>query len=151
MGEATANHVYYNEAEPFINRVVNPPSEMLGNGVLQQPCEAMSGMCVTEGHAYDSSAYKGLFIQGLSDWTQATGQSTYADFLLAQGQAVIANAASDGQRATACLSPHVCQLDFYWSRRVTPHRLPIQLTPGSQESGVAALTAALAASTISGG
>ena len=145
MGLATGARRYFDQAQPFINRVLSPALGMLGGGVLQQPCEAMSGMCVTEGHAYDSSAYKGLFIAAVSDWTRASGQRIYAGWLIAQGRAVLSDAASDGRRATACETPNACQLDFYWSRRVAPVRLPIELTPGSQESGLQALSAALAA------
>ena len=47
--------------------------------------------------------------------------------------------------ATHCQTAHACQIDFYWSRRVSPARLPVQLTPGSQQSGLAALTGALVA------
>jgi hypothetical protein len=148
MGVATGNPMYFNEAEPFINRVLSPALQMIRNGVLQQPCEALTGRCVTEGHAYDSSSYKGIFVEALADFMQATHQLTYAPRLVSQGEAVIRHAASNGRRATRCGSPHGCQLDFYWSRRIAPTRLPIQITPGSQEAGSAALTAAAAAARL---
>jgi hypothetical protein len=105
-------------------------------------------MCVTEGHAYDSSSYKGIFVEAVADFTRATDRPTYAAWLIRQGEAVIRHAASNGRRATRCRSPHSCQLDFYWSRRVPPMGLPIEITPGSQEAGLAALTSAAAAARI---
>ena len=77
--------------------------------------------------------------------TQMGGAVTYDSFLLAQGRAVIANAASDARRPTHCQTVHARQIDFYWSRRVSAARLPVQLTPGSQQSGLAALSSALVA------
>jgi Glycosyl hydrolase family 76 len=145
MGLATGDAAYYGQAAVFLNRVLDPWLGSLGDGVLQQPCEAEAGMCVDEGHGYDAASYKGLFVAAVADWTQATGAVTYDSFLLAQGRAVIANAASDGARPSHCQTPHACQIDFYWARRVAPAQLPVQLTPGSQESGLAALTGALVA------
>jgi Glycosyl hydrolase family 76 len=145
MGLATGDAAYYGQAAVFLNRTLKPSLGSLGDGVLQQPCEADAGMCVDEGHGYDAASYKGLFVAAVADWTQATGAVSYDTFLLDQGRAVIANAASDGVHPTHCQTPHACQLDFYWARRVAPTRLPVQLTPGSQESGLAALTGALVA------
>jgi hypothetical protein len=145
MGQATGQAAYYSQATVFLNRVLQPAQGTLGAGVLQQPCEAQAGMCVDQGHGYDAASYKGLFVDAVADWTQATGAVTYDSFLLAQARAVVANAASDGRSPTHCQTAHACQIDFYWSRRVPPARLPVQLTPGSQQSGLAALTGALVA------
>jgi hypothetical protein len=151
MGLATGNAGYYAQASVFLNRVLVPGLGMLGGEVLQQPCEARAAMCIHDRHAYDAASYKGLFVDAVADWTQATGAATYDSFLAAQGKAVIQNSTSDGIHPARCQTPHACQIDFYWSRRVAPARLPVQITPGSQESGLAALTGALVAGQNSAG
>jgi hypothetical protein len=127
--------------------VLRPASGMVAGGVLQQPCEAKPGLCVAERHAYDAESYKGLFVGAVADWTAATEATTYDAFLQAQGEAVLANSASDGRHPTHCQTPRDCVVGFYWSRRVAPAVSPILATPGSQESGLAALSAALQVST----
>lgn len=147
MGQATGEARYDNQAAVFINRALEPSFGMLKDGVLQEGCEAQLGLCVGEPHAYDGAAYKGLFVQAVSDWRQATGETTYDAFLQAQARAVLANAASNGARRTSCQSsPHDCQLGFYWVRRIAPARWPVVATTGTQESGLQALTGGLLAS-----
>lgn len=144
LGLATGDVRYFNQATRFIDRVLSPSFGVWKDGVLREWCEAGKRLCGGEPHAYDAEAYKGLFVQGVSDWTQATGSRAYDGFLSAQAQAVLANASSDGKSLTPCTrSAHDCQLGFYWARRLPPSRQPILATAGSQESGLAALTAAL--------
>jgi glycosyl hydrolase family 76 len=147
MGRATGDPAYFGQAAAFINWVLSPASGMVAGGVLQQPCEAKPGLCVAERHAYDAESYKGLFVGAVADWTAATEATTYDAFLQAQGEAVLANSASDGRHPTHCQTPRDCVVGFYWSRRVAPAVSPILATPGSQESGLAALSAALQVST----
>ena len=148
MGRATGDPAYFGQAAAFINWVLSPASGMVTGGVLQQPCEAKPGLCVAQRHAYDAESYKGLFVGAVADWTEATDATTYDAFLQAQGEAVLANSASDGRHPTHCQTPRDCELGFYWSRRVAPAVSPILATPGSQESGLAALSAALQVSTL---
>jgi hypothetical protein len=141
MGLATGQAAYFDQAAAFLNRVLNPRLGMLGGGILQQPCEGSAGLCAQNAHAYDSAAYKGLFVDAVLDWSQATGSTTYDPFLEQQGRAVLANSASDGVGRSSCTTAQACQLGFYWSRRVPPGSAPILDTAGSQESGLTALTA----------
>lgn len=141
IGRASGEFVYLDQAAAFINRVLDPSLGMLGGGILQQPCESANGLCAQNPHAYDSAAYKGLFVASVLDWSQATGATTYDGFLEQQASAVLANSAGNGFVRSSCATPERCQLGFYWSRRVPPSRLPILDTAGTQESGLTALTA----------
>ena len=144
LGLATGEASYLNQAGAFIDRVLSPSFGLSKHGVLQQQCEAQATLCSRLPHVYDEASYKGLFVQAVSDWTQATGSSVFDRFLLVQARAVLSNAASDGTSRTSCVwSPHDCQLGFYWARRLEPSRWPIVATAGSQEAGLSALTGAL--------
>lgn len=146
MGLATGQHSYFWEAGQFINYAFKPQSQMIYNGVLQQPCEAQAQRCLNLDSVHDSVVYKGLFVAAVADWEAATGSHVYDGFLQRQGQAVIDNAASNGTELTNCQTPHDCQLGFYWARPISPEDTGLNLTPGSQYSGLEALTAALTAS-----
>jgi hypothetical protein len=87
--------------------------------------------------------FKGLLVDAVSEWAQATGSATFDRFLLAQARAVMANGAGDGRRASHCQTPHACQLSMYWGRRIPARRPPMPTTAGSQVAGLLALTDAL--------
>lgn len=144
VGTASRNPAYYDQAAAFINRVANPHSGMLTGNVLQEPCESRLSLCA--GHSYNITVFKGLLVDAVSDWSKATGSTTYYGLLLAQARAVISN--STGARGTSpnCRTPASCQLSLYWGRRVTTRRAPIPPTPGSQTAGLAALSDALGVS-----
>lgn len=143
LGLATGQRFYFAQAKRFIDYAFKPRSRMIAGGVLQQPCEAEAQRCLNLITLADSTVYKGLYVAAVADWQAATGSHSYDDFLRRQGQAVIENAASNGSRATNCQTPHDCQLAFYWARPISPASQPV--TPGSQFSGLEALTSALAA------
>ena len=144
LGIATRQPIYFQEAAGFLNRVLRNSWHTLSYGILQNPCEAQRGLCATNGwHSLDTSIYKSLVVNAMADWTRATGEATYASFLRAQAEAVIANAASNGQTLTSCQTPHDCQLGYYWSRRVNPKLAPMPVNAGTQEQGLSALTDAL--------
>lgn len=144
MGLATDQGFYFEQAQRFIDYVLSPKSQMIYKGVLQQPCEAQAQRCLNLVSVHDSMVYKGLFIAAVADWQAATGSHQYDDFLRRQGQAVIENAASDGVRLANCQTPHDCQLGLYWARPIPPADTTLHISPGSQYSGLEALTAALA-------
>lgn len=150
MGRAFSDPAYFNQASVFINHVLTPSVGMVHGGVLQEPCEAGSGLCGRGIPSYNSQVYKGLFVDAVSDWSTATESTTYDGFLLAQARAVMANSASDGLRHTGCQTAHACQLGFYWSQRVSPSQAPVRAATGSQEAGLSALTDALAVPRTSG-
>jgi hypothetical protein len=144
LGMATRQPIYYQEAAAFLNRVLRNSWHTLSYGILQNPCEAQRGLCATNGwHSLDTSIYKSLVVNAMADWTRATGEATYTSFLRAQAEAVIANAATNGQTLTSCQTPHDCQLGYYWSRRINPKLAPMPVNAGTQEQGLSALTDAL--------
>jgi len=143
LGLATGQRSYFVEARRFIDYAFKPKSRMIYDGVLQQPCEAEAQRCLNLPSVNDSTVYKGLFVDAVADWQAATGSHAYDDFLRRQAQAVIEHAASNGQQLTQCQSPHDCQLTMYWARPIPPAASTLPVGPGSQESGLSALSAAL--------
>ena len=144
MGLATGRSVDFWEAKQFIKYAFRPKSRMLSGGVLQQPCEAEARRCINLPSVHDSTVYKGLFVDAVSDWEVATGSTDYDGFLRRQSQAVI-DAASNGSRLTQCQTPHECQFTFYWARPEAPAVSHLAVAPGSQESGLSVLTDELTA------
>jgi hypothetical protein len=142
VGTAESDPSYYHQAAVFINRVLQPWNGWLVRGVLRERCEGRRRLCTS--YSYNITVYKGLFDDAVSDWTRATRATTYVPFLLAQAHAVMAEGASNGRHRTACRTPGSCQIGLYWSRLVNPRRAPIPITPGTQTSGLTALTNALA-------
>jgi hypothetical protein len=141
MGKATHHRFYFNQAAVFINRTLAARSPMVAGGVLQEPCEGRAGSCV--GYSYNITVFKGLFTDAVADWADATGSARYNPFLVRQAQAVLANSTGSSNRAGVCRTPVSCQLSMYWARRVPAAHAPIPATPGSQTSGLSALSDAL--------
>jgi hypothetical protein len=141
MGKATHERFYFNQAAVFINRTLAASSPMVAGGVLQEPCEGRKGSCVR--HSYNITVFKGLFTDAVADWAAATGSARYSPFLVRQAQAVLANSTGSSNRAGVCRTPVSCQLSMYWARRVPAARAPIPPTPGSEASGLSALSDAL--------
>lgn len=141
MGKATRERFYFNQAAVFINRTLAASSPMVADGVLQEPCEGRAGSCV--GYSYNITVFKGLFTDAVADWADATGSARYDPFLVSQAQAVLANSTGSRNRAKVCRTPASCQLSMYWARRVPAANAPIPPTPGSQTSGLSALSDAL--------
>jgi hypothetical protein len=145
LGEATRQARYYELAAGFLNHALTRSSRMLADGVLQEPCEAERGLCSTGARAIDQTIYKGVLVDAVADWTQATGATTYDYFLTLQARAVLANSASDGEQLTLCQTAHTCQIGFYWARRVAPLQAPMPVNAGTQASGLEALVDGLIA------
>lgn len=145
MGLATGQRFYFTQAQHFIQFAFMSRSKMLSGGVLQQPCEAQQSRCLGSNWLADSTVYKGLFVDAVADWQTATHSHIYDDWLRRQAQAVIQTAASNGTQLANCQTPSDCQIGFYWARAVPPSAQP-PVTPGTQMSGLSALTDALGAS-----
>jgi predicted alpha-1,6-mannanase (GH76 family) len=145
MGLATGQRGYLDQAQRFISYALSPATKMTYNGVVQEPCEARPSRCHGGSRLSDSTIWKGVLVDAVTDWSTATASKKYDPFLARQAQAVLDNAASNGLQLTHCGTPHDCQLNFYWSRAIPPSsQLPVG--PGSQEAGLTALTDALSAS-----
>jgi Glycosyl hydrolase family 76 len=143
MGKATHRRFYFNQAAVFINRTLAASSPMVAGSVLQEPCEGRAGSCV--GYSYNITVFKGLFTDAVADLADATGSARYDPFLVSQAQAVLANSTGSSNSAGVCRTPASCQLSMYWARRVPAANAPIPPTPGSQASGLSALSDALRA------
>jgi glycosyl hydrolase family 76 len=145
LGTVLNDPSYYRTAARFLRYVLRPSNGWVVHGVLQEHCEAIA-LCTHNslGNRYDVTAFKGIFIQAVTDWTAATGSHEFDPFLKAQARAVVRNAIRGPAHNGVCPSAHSCQFGFSWARpfRTTP--APEQLaTVGTQESALTALTAVL--------
>lgn len=143
LGSALNDPSYYRTAARFLRYVLRPSNRFVINGVLQEHCEA-TDLCIHNLNRYDITAFKGIFVQSVSDWGTATGSSEFQPFLRAQAQAVVRNAIRGPTRNGLCPSSHSCQFGFSWARPFVRTPAPEQLaTVGTQESALAALIAVL--------
>lgn len=144
MGLATGWREYMVQARRFLSYALSPVTGMTYNGVIQEPCEATARRCRGGPRLSDSTVWKGIFVDAVADYRAATGSQAFDTFLTKQARAIIANSASNGRQVTGCQTAHKCQLGYYWSRQVPPNYATLPVGPGSQESGLSALTDALA-------
>jgi hypothetical protein len=140
VGEALRDPSYYQQAAAFLRYAISPASGLTFNGVLQDQCEAQSPNCAGNANRLDVTAFKGIFMQAVSDWSAATGSTEFGSFVGAQAAAIVSNDIwGASPQAPGCSSPHSCQFGLSWARP-----LPSMLvTVGTQESALAALTTAL--------
>jgi hypothetical protein len=141
LGTALHDSWYYSRAETFLRYAISPASGLTAGGILQEHCVTEHGRCQRLKYKLDIPAYKGLFVQAVSDWSAATGRNTFQRFLRRQARAVVQYAIAPS-RAAACSTVRSCQFGFAWS---APHpgSQPSWVTLGSQESALDALTAVL--------
>lgn len=159
LGSASSDPTtYYGDAANFLNWAINPADstpfvcDSLYNNtstlvppctepflVLEDRCESSSINCSANSNQADVTAFKGLFMQGMSDYASATGNPQFSTFVQDQPTAIIDN--KDWYGATGpprCGSPTACQFGRSWARVE-----PLELTEGTQESALSAFTAAL--------
>ena len=145
MGTALNDPSYFRVAARFLRYVLKPAHGFVVHGVLQEHCEAVA-LCTQNslGNRYDITAFKGIFVQAVSDWTMATGSREFIPFLRSQASAVARNSVLGPTRGGACTSAHGCQFAFSWALPLgqTPSRERL-ITVGTQESALAALIAVL--------
>jgi hypothetical protein len=145
LGNALNDPSYYRTAARFLRYVLRPSNHFVVGGVLQEHCEAIA-LCTQNslGNRYDITAFKGIFVQAVADWTAATGSHEFEPFLRAQARAVVRNATRGPTHDGVCPSAHTCQFAFSWARpfRTTPAAEQLA-TVGTQESALAALIAVL--------
>jgi hypothetical protein len=145
LGNALNDPSYYRTAARFLRYVVRPSHGFVVHGILQEHCEAVA-LCTrnSKGNRYDITAFKGIFVRAVSDWTAATGSKEFEPFLRAQAQAVVRNAVKGPTHNGVCPSAHSCQFGFSWARPFRSTPAPEQLaTVGTQESALEALIAVL--------
>jgi Glycosyl hydrolase family 76 len=160
LGTAAGNAVYYGDAASFLNWAINPDSPAFSPFVcdssndsssssvpsctedflmLQDRCEIYSINCSANSNEADVTAFKGIFMQGMSDYVSATASTAFDTFIQDQPTAIIENDDFYGYSAgPTCGSPTSCQFGRSWARVE-----PLELTDGTQESALNALTAAL--------
>jgi glycosyl hydrolase family 76 len=144
MGIATHQPIYFKQAARFIRYVLNYKSGLIAGGVLQEHCEALSGACHHMRNRLDIPAFKGIFIQAVDDWRQATGRIAFERFLHNQAASVVNNAIVTRENQPAnCAAPDTCRFGFIWGRQLGQGPPPVPVTPASQESAIDALTAVL--------
>jgi hypothetical protein len=141
MGTALNNPSYYKLAARFLRYVLYPGHGFISHGVLHEHCEA-DRQCLGDFNRYDIPPFKGIFVQAVADWTDATGSRRFLPFLRKQGSAVIHRALVSGRHDGLCTSAHNCQFGFSWtvpfSQTPGPERL---VMVGTQESALTVLTA----------
>ena len=145
LGNTLNDPSYYRTAARFLRYVLRPSNRFVVNGVLQEHCEAIA-LCTQSslGNRYDITAFKGIFVQAVADWTAATGSHEFEPFLKAQARAVVRNSIRGPTHSGVCPSPHSCQFAFSWARPFSSTPSSEQLaTVGTQESALSALIAVL--------
>ncbi len=142
LGSALGNPSYDYEAAGFLLYAIKTASPFVFDGVLQDRCETISTNCSANPLQQDVMAFKGIFIQGVSDWASATLSAQFNAFLQAQPTAVLNNDVLGASTPSApCDSPHSCQFGMSWARQVSP----MLVSAGTQESALVALTAGISA------
>jgi len=142
MGNALGEPSYYDQAAAFLRYTISPASELISNGILEERCERTLGGCDHLHFRRDLPAYKGLFVDAVSDWADATHSHAFRSFLRTQAAAVVDNAIRGPNNDIAhCAIPRTCQFAFHWNAEPDPD--PIGVTLGGQESGLDALIAVL--------
>jgi hypothetical protein len=142
LGNALHDRSYYAYAANFLRYTLWSPSRLITHGVLQERCERRPGRCGQLGFRLDLPAYKGVFVNAVVDWSQATGSKAFRPFLRAQAVAVVNNTIrGERDEPEQCATPQTCQFAFSWAGRPEPPSLGVTL--GGQESALDALTAML--------
>lgn len=143
VGLAMNDPSYFKKAARFLRYVLDPMHGFVKDGILQEHCESFD-ICTHRINRFDITAFKGIFMMALSDWTMATGSHEFLPFMRRQATAVVRNAIQGPATQHICSSTHACQFAFSWSHpfRTTPgpERL---VTVGTQESALDALIAVL--------
>jgi hypothetical protein len=142
LGNALHDRSYYAYAANFLRYTLLPSTGLISHGVLQERCEPFPGQCAHLGFRLDLPAYKGIFVDAVSDWSAATGSDVFRSFLSAQAVAVVNNTIRGaGDQPGRCATAQTCQFSFSWTGRPQPASMGVTL--GGQESAIDALTAVL--------
>jgi hypothetical protein len=140
LGLAAHDPSYDDRAAEFLRYALQPTSGFVFRGVLQDHCEPLSPNCSALPTRLDVTAFKGLLVQAIDDWSRVTKRSDFSRFLRAQASAITSRDIFGATpRARGCRTPHTCQFGFSWARSLSP----MLVTVGTQESALDALTAVL--------
>jgi hypothetical protein len=144
LGIALHDRSYFSQAARFLRYATGRSSTMVSDGVLQEPCESWRAVCEGSHKPFNLTAYKGILMQAVYDWSVATGSTAYRGFLFAQASSIVTNDISDGSnRLGDCGTPHTCQFGFHWAFPLVPDASKIGVSVATQTSALDALTAVL--------
>jgi len=143
LGIAWHKPAYFAKAATFLEFTLSRRSGLMTHGILQERCESRPGNCHGMPNRLDIPAFKGIFINAVSDWSLATGSKKYLGFLRDQAAAVVDNAVRDGDQPGDCSTPAACRFAFNWHDPSPQAESAVPMTVASQESGIDALTAVL--------
>lgn len=145
IGIALHDRADLRKANAFLRYVIHGRSEMVRDGVLVERCESLKGGCENAVWPVNIPAYKGIFVQAVSDWSRATRSDRYRGFLLAQGASILQHDISyGGDHQGDCGTPHTCQFGFHWAGPLMRRHTRLAVSAASQASALDALTAVLA-------
>jgi len=135
LGVALDQPSYSGLAQNFIQDTLSD-SQFMYNGVLENRCEALSNNCQDNANQLDTTAFKGIFMWAVGDWSAATGSSAFSSFDQAQATAIVNTAIYNraGAQQPGCVSATTCQLAFSWARLISP---PL-ITDATQSSALSA-------------
>jgi hypothetical protein len=140
LGQALRQPAYLDQAAVFLRYALDPASGFVFKAVLQDHCEPLSPNCSALPTRLDVTAFKGLFVQAVDDWSRVTRSREFSRFLRTQAAAITSrDILGATPRAPGCRSPRTCQFGFSWARVLSP----MLVTVGTQESALDALTAVL--------
>jgi len=147
LGRALHQPALDGEAVRFLRYTVSPVSGLTWHGILEEHCEAVPAGCSTLPNAMDMPAYKGVFVDAVSDWEAATRSDIFRAFLVDQADAILARAVrGPGNTPGNCSSAAECRFAFHWTPSVAAGVVDRGTVPtgvGSQESALDALTVVL--------
>ena len=118
LGNALNDPSYYRTAARFLRYVLRPSHRFVVGGVLQEHCEAVD-LCTHNYNRYDITAFKGIYMQAVSDWSTATGSKEFEPFLRTQAQAVVRDAIRGPTRGVLPLGPRL-SVRFLLGQTVQP-------------------------------
>jgi hypothetical protein len=144
LGVALHDRSYLERAARFLRYTTTPSSGLVRGGVLQERCEGLGLMCERVRDPLNLPAYKGIFVQAVSDWSAASRSPEFSRFLVVQASAILSDSISDGAHHPGdCRTPHTCQFGFHWASPTVSFPSKIGVTVGTQMSALDALTAVL--------
>jgi Glycosyl hydrolase family 76 len=142
LGNATHDPFYYQSAAHFLRYTLWPGSHLIRHGILQEQCEGHTDGCANLHYRLDIGSYKGLFVDAVVDWSQATGTHFFERFLRNQARAVVSYALSPPPGGgTPCATPQSCQFGLHWAP--PPPGVSPMVSVGAQTSALQALSAVL--------
>ncbi|MFL5865437.1 MAG: glycoside hydrolase family 76 protein [Solirubrobacteraceae bacterium] len=135
LGVALNQSSYTGLAQNFIQDTLSD-SQFIDNGVLQNRCEPLSPNCRDNFNQLETTAFKGILMWAVGDWSAATGSSAFSSFDQAQAAAIVNTAIYNraGAHQPGCVSATTCQLAFSWASQTSP---PL-ITDATQSSALSA-------------